>query len=307
VTGLRIEYKDPKGLKPRARNPRTDSKKQIRQIAASIEQFGFVSPVLMNANDRIITGYSRVAAAIRVVWLAALLATLVLPARAADIKIMVPGPTFAGMNALAQSFNTENAPALKAVLIGGTVGTIQKNVATGMPADIVVLPAADMDVLEKAGGIQLGSRVELGRVPFGLAVRSGAPHPDISTPEKFRTVLLAAKSVSYNDPAIGSLGGVIVAQILARPEFAGVRATPSGGARTVKDGNAEIALQSLSELVGRDGVELVGLVPAYLDAHMDFSTAVLSHPTEPAGAAKFLHYITRPEATIIWKAYGVDR
>ncbi len=179
--------------------------------------------VLVAPKDGKIVGYGRVAAAIRVVWFAALLATLVLPARAADIKIMVPGPTFAGMNALAQSFNTENAPALKAVLIGGTVGTIQKNVATGMPADIVVLPTVDMDILEKAGGIQIGSRLELGRVPFGLAVRSGAPHPDISTPEKFRTVLLAAKSVSYNDPAIGSLGGVIVAQILARPEFAGVQ------------------------------------------------------------------------------------
>jgi molybdate transport system substrate-binding protein len=243
----------------------------------------------------------------RVVWLAALFAALVLPARAADVKIMVPGPIFAGMNALAQTFNTENGPAFKAVLIGGTVGSIQKNVAIGMSADIVILPAADMDALEKSGGVQSGSRVEMGRVGFGFAVRTGAPHPDISTPEKFRAVLLAAKSVSYNDPAIGSLGGVMVAQILARPEFAGVKAAPSGGARAVKDGNAEIALQSLSELVGRDGVELVGLVPAYLDAHMDFAAAVLSHATEPIGAAQFLHYITHPEATSVWKSYGVDR
>ena len=242
----------------------------------------------------------------RVVWLATLFAALVLPARAADVKIMVPGPTFAGMSALAQTFNAENGPALKAVLIGGTVGTIQKNVAIGVSADIVILPAADMDALEKAGGIQPGSRVEMGRVGFGLAVRSGAPHPDISTPEKFRAALLAAKSVSYNDPAIGSLGGVMVAQILARPEFAGVKAAPSGGARAVKDGNAEIALQSLSELVGRDGVELVGLLPAYLDAHMDFAATVLSNATEPAGAAQFLLYIMRPKATSVWKAYGVD-
>lgn len=243
----------------------------------------------------------------RVVWLAALFANLILPAYAVDIKIMVPGPTYAGMNALAQSFNTENAPTLKAVLIGGTVGTIRKDVATGMLADIVILPAADMDALGKAGGIQPGSRVEMGRVGFGLAVRSGAPHPDISTPEKFRAVLLAAKSVSYNDPAIGSLGGVVIAEILARPEFAGVKASPSGGARAVQVGNAEIALQSLSELVGRDGVELVGLVPAYLDAHIDFAAAVLSHAADPAGAAQFLHYIMRPEATSVWKAHGVDR
>jgi molybdate transport system substrate-binding protein len=241
------------------------------------------------------------------VCIGALFAIVIVPAEAADVKIMVPGPIFAGMNALAQSFSTENLPAFKAVLIGGTVGTIQKNVAAGMPADIVILPAADMDALEKAGGIQLGSRVAMGRVGFGLAVRTGAPHPDISTPERFRAVLLAAKSVSYNDPAIGSLGGVVIAQILARPEFAGVKAAPSGGARAVKDGNAEIALQSLSELIGRDGVELVGLLPTYLDAHMEFAAAILSHGTEPAGAAQFLRYITRPEATSVWKVYGVDR
>ena len=243
----------------------------------------------------------------RVVLLFALVAALVLPARAADVKIMVPGPTFAAMNALAQTFNLENGPALKAVLIGGTVGAIQKNVAIGMSADIVILPAADMDALEKSGGVQPGSRVEMGRVGFGLAVRSGAPHPDISTPERFRAALLAAKSVSYNDPAIGSLGGVMIAQILARPEFAGVKAAPSGGARAVKDGNAEIALQSLSELVGRDGVELVGLLPANLDAHMDFAAAVLSRAAESAGAARFLKYIVRPEASTVWRAYGVDR
>jgi molybdate transport system substrate-binding protein len=147
----------------------------------------------------------------------------------------------------------------------------------------------------------------MGRVGFGLAVRTGVPHPDISTPERFRATLLAAKSVSYNDPAIGSLGGVVIAQILARPEFAGVKAAPSGGARAVKDGNAEIALQSLSELIGRDGVELVGVLPPYLDAHMEFAAAILSHVTEPTGAAQFLRYITRPEATSVWKVYGVER
>jgi hypothetical protein len=64
VAGLRIEYKDPGGLKPRSRNPRTHSKKQVRQIAASIEQFGFVSPVLVDAKDGIIAGHGRVAAAV---------------------------------------------------------------------------------------------------------------------------------------------------------------------------------------------------------------------------------------------------
>ena len=63
MAGLRIDYKDPGGLKPRARNPRTHSKKQVRQIAASIEQFGFMSPVLVDAKDGIIAGHGRVAAA----------------------------------------------------------------------------------------------------------------------------------------------------------------------------------------------------------------------------------------------------
>ena len=61
--GLRIDYKDPRTLKPRVRNPRTHSQKQLRQIVASIEQFGFVSPVLVDAKDGIIAGHGRVAAA----------------------------------------------------------------------------------------------------------------------------------------------------------------------------------------------------------------------------------------------------
>jgi ParB-like chromosome segregation protein Spo0J len=64
VAGLRIEYKDPRRLKPRAKNPRIHSAKQVRQIATSIEQFGFVSPVLVDSKDGIIAGHGRVAAAV---------------------------------------------------------------------------------------------------------------------------------------------------------------------------------------------------------------------------------------------------
>ena len=63
MAALKIAYKDPGGLKPRASNPRTHSAKQVRQIAASIAQFGFISPVLVDMQDGIIAGHGRVAAA----------------------------------------------------------------------------------------------------------------------------------------------------------------------------------------------------------------------------------------------------
>ena len=199
----------------------------------------------------------------------------------------------------------ENGPEI--VLTGGTVGAIQKDITTMPAADIIVMPVSDMDALDKAGGILPGSKTRLGRIDFGVDVKAGAPHPDISSREKFIAVMKNANAIAFNDPATQSLGGIMIAAFLARPEYAGVKPLPGGGARDVAAGKADIGIQTMSELLPAPGVEFAGLVPAYLNAHIELSVAVLAHAASPKEAAAFIKYITRPKAAAVWKPNGVER
>ncbi len=188
-------------------------------------------------------------------------------------------------------------------------GTIPGTLDSDAPADLVVLPVVDMDAMGQKGALKAGTKTKLGRVEIAFLVKAGAPHPDISTPEKFRAALLAASSVAINDPSTGSAGGVILAGVFKDPQFSGVKfkLVPKGPGMVMAQGGAEVALQSMSEVVSTPGIEVVGPVPAFWQAHLDFSVAIPAKSTAPDAGLAFLHYITRPEAASVWKAGGVDR
>src|SRR6202012_1091965 len=126
------------------------------------------------------------------------------------------------------------------------VGKIKQIIASGGAADLVILPPAEFAAM--ADKLNPGSQKRIGKVIFGVAVKSGVPHPDISTPEKFRAAL-QGKSVAYNNPAIGSLDGIMVGKLLNGPGYEGVKRVPakSTGGQSVANGEADIALAVESE------------------------------------------------------------
>jgi molybdate transport system substrate-binding protein len=153
----------------------------------------------------------------------------------------------------------------------------------------------------------------MGRVHIGLAVKAGAPHPDISTISKLVSALKSAKiGVAYSnpDPARGSMVAKMVDALLKRPEFAGVHGVISSkgnGVSGLINGEGDMALQLESEILDHKEVELVGALPDELKAYIDISAAISSKAADAADAKAFLDFVTRPPAYAVWKAKGMDR
>src|SRR5450631_2542480 len=122
-------------------------------------------------------------------------------AGAAELNVVGAGAIEEPFEALAAEFSKANGHKVHGIF--GPVGGMQAKLKGGEKADVIVLSTAAMDDLAKSGALVPGSRAELGRAVAGVAVRAGAPAPDISTPEAFKKALQAARTVAYTNPAAG--------------------------------------------------------------------------------------------------------
>jgi molybdate transport system substrate-binding protein len=233
-----------------------------------------------------------------VLMVAALAVLVPLAAEAAEITVFAPGITTAGVRKLANAWTIETGNRVN--IIGGTVGAVKTDVTTDVPGDIVMVPVEELKDKDVAAKLKPGTTEPVGRILFGLIVKAGAPHPDISTVRKFAAALKAAGGVGYNDPASLSLGGQMVDAMLKRPEFKGVHgvALKQGAAGGVADGTVPMAGGTRSEQLANPSIELVGLFPDSLKMRIDMSAAVLANSKAPAAAEEFVHYMARPEAAL---------
>jgi len=245
----------------------------------------------------------------RFVHFAGFLALLSGPAQAAELQVLTPPVVYnAGLKELAEDFTKQT----------GTQVTLKVGELLKIPS-MVHDQATDVFFLETdlMGALPPGDRAapaaELGRVHIGLAVKAGAPHPDISTVPKLVAVLKSAKvGVAYSkpDPARGSMVAKMVDAMLKRPEFAGVHGVISSkgnGVSGLINGEGDMALQLESEILDHKEVELAGSLPDELKAYIDISVAVSSKAADPADAKAFIAFVTRPHASSLWKAKGLDR
>jgi molybdate transport system substrate-binding protein len=154
-----------------------------------------------------------------------------------------------------------------------------------------------------------GSRVDLGRTGMGVAVRSGAPKPDIGTVDEFRRALLAAPTVAY---ANGGASGVHVHGILARLGIAEamkqkLRPYPAGGAvEAVARGEADIVVIGVSPILDVPGVELVGWLPPELQSYIVFTGSIGVAARQADAARTLLTLLTSPAAIELFKAQGFE-
>jgi molybdate transport system substrate-binding protein len=235
---------------------------------------------------------------------AAALLTTVCAARA-DIIVFTSGGTNPGLRVLSAAWTAETGK--NVTIVGGTVTKAHDNVKNKVPGDLVLLPLPDLT--DVAVNLKPGPFTPIGRANFALAVKAGAPHPDISTLKNFIAVLKAGSGVGFTDPARGSAAGKMVADLLARPDFAGVKPVPTAGTPGIaiaRDGT-QYALGPISEETTVPGVEIVGLLPKEVEMHFDYTVAVLNYAAQPDEAAAFLAYITRPEAQLVWKGTGLEK
>jgi molybdate transport system substrate-binding protein len=172
----------------------------------------------------------------------------------------------------------------------GTSGAVAKRVDDGEAGDVIVTTTGHVERLVAAGKTVASTSRPVGKSAVGLAVRKGAPRPDISTPEALKETLLRAKAVAYSDPAGGGASGIhfakvldrlgIAAQVNARAKLG--RGVPNGEA--VVRGEADIAVQQVPELMAVPGIEILGPLPGDLGSVTPWSAVVLTTSKDPGGA-----------------------
>jgi molybdate transport system substrate-binding protein len=179
-------------------------------------------------------------------------------------------------------------------------GELRKRMMAHEAADILVMPAGELIAYEREGKVVAGSRRDLGVSAMGAAVRKGAAVPDISTPDALKRALLAAKSVTYMDPTLGSSGKHFDESVLPalgiRDAVRAKTVLGKGGsvAEKVAQGEAEIAFQNVTELLPVAGVTMIGLLPAELQKPITYSGAVLESAKDPKAAQALLDYLASP-------------
>jgi len=236
---------------------------------------------------------------------AALLAS---PASAVEVRIICPGIVYnAALSELVDDYNKKSGNT--AIVVRGVMDKIIPQAKTDTPAaDVVGLPTDLMNNLYLDGGIVGATYTPLGRGELGLAVKKGAPKPDISTVTKLAAVLKTAQAVMVNDPKGGTMQGVMIDGILKRPEFAGVHvvaSTRGEGAAALARGEGDMAVQLVQEILNKPEIDVVAPLPVDLGGHMDAVLAVSSRSTHPKEAAEFIKFLTRPEAKAAWAAKGM--
>jgi molybdate transport system substrate-binding protein len=179
----------------------------------------------------------------------------------------------------------------------------------GEAADIVILTKEALDGLAAEGSVVAASCVDLARSFVGIAVKAGAAHPDIATEAALRVALLGARSVAYS--RIGA-SGILFAQLIERMGIAAqinarARIIPSGfTAELLASGEADLAVQQLSELKQIDGVELVGPIPRDLQMPAVFSAGRMAASRNPVQADALLQYLASAEVATVLRDSGLE-
>ena len=244
--------------------------------------------------------------------IAVLLLFTAIAAQAQEIHVMTSGALSAALRELAPIFERASGVTLVMVSGGSVAGatdSIPDRLRRGERTDVLIMAAAGIDDLAKAGRVVAGSRVDLARSSIGIAIRAGTPKPDISSVDALKRTLLNAGSVAYSS----SVSGVYVStELFARLVIADQmraksrRVESEPVAAVVARGEAEIGFQQISELRPVAGVEVIGPLPAEVQRVTVFSAAAATSSANPAGGRALIAFLASPAASAAIARSGMD-
>jgi molybdate transport system substrate-binding protein len=243
--------------------------------------------------------------------LAALLCIACTTAQAAEVRVLSSKAFQGAFEEQLPIFERSSGHSLRAEF-GGSAPMADR-VRNGEVADVFFGVRHDIDTLLAAGKLQPDSVVDLAGVSLGLAVRKGAPKPDISTRDSLKRVLLAAKGITYADPAAGAPSAIhllkIAEQLGISDELKARTRRPAGsdgpGLTMVANGEADLALQQTSELALMPGVELLGPLPPEFQLVTIESAGVLVSARQPAAGRALIRYLQTPAAVTAMQRRGL--
>jgi len=232
--------------------------------------------------------------------------------RSAEIKVLATIAVKAVMDDLVPQFERDSGH--KVAIRFGTGAMLRKQIDAGESFDVAILtPPEAVDALVKQGLLAADSVARFAGTRVGMAVRAGAPRPDIGSPEALKQALLAAKSVGHTDPAAGGTSGVHAKATIERlgiaSDVAGkvkLGASPPALAELVAKGEVDLAFMQVSEIVPDKRLELVGPLLAPLEKTTLVSLGVRGDSKEGAASRALMRFLVSPAAQAVVKAHGME-
>lgn len=228
--------------------------------------------------------------------------------QAAEVQVRATGALSGAFNEIVSQFERTSGHKLTVKFAASPV--VIKQIEAGDPFDIAIAVAGPMNDAARQGFFASGERPVVCSVALGVAVRAGAPKPDLGSAEAFKRALVNAKSVSILPDSVNGkhfisvfermgIGEEMKAKIKAQKD-------PPQVAEAVAKGEAEIALLVSNLLIGVPGVDYAGLVPAEYQQTLVFTAAVGAKAKEPEAASAFIKHLGSPAALAVIKANGME-
>lgn len=233
-------------------------------------------------------------------------------AHKAEVKVMSSGSFTAAYKELAPEFERKTGHTVVSsygASMGGAPDSIPSRIARGEPVDVVIVVENGLESLIKQGKVVPGSRVDLARSSIGMAVRAGAPKPDISTVEGLKRTLLDAKSIAYSASASGTHLSTVVFKQLGVYDQVKDKARRIESERVgavVARGDAEIGFQQVSELLPIPGIEFVGPIPAEVQEYAVVSAGIAKAATEPDAGRDLIQFLCSPSSAPTIRKTGLE-
>lgn len=192
----------------------------------------------------------------------------------------------------------------------GASSLLKKKIDQGEPFDAVLLTAEATDALIQEGKVTAASRIDLARAGLGVGVRSGAAKPDVQTPEAFKRMLLNAKSITYaKDGASRPLTEKVYEQLgiaaQMQPKVI-LQAPPRDPQTAVANGEAEVVIAPVSEILPVRGIELVGALPKELQSYIRFRGGVSAGAKDAGAGGAVVSFFSGPKSAAAYKSKGLE-
>jgi molybdate transport system substrate-binding protein len=228
-----------------------------------------------------------------------------------QVKVFSTIAVQSALEALVPPF--EKAKDCRLDIAWNTAPALVKRLQSGETADVLILNRAGMDAMIRDGRALAGSEATLASSATALAVKAGASRPDISTQEALKRTLLAARAISYSDPAAGGASGIYFAKLIERLGIAQeinakTKYPPPAGlcGDLLVSGEVELAVQQKPELLQVPGIEILGLLPGDLHMVTVFVACVEKSSAEAATGKALIDLLRSPEAAVVFRARGLD-
>jgi molybdate transport system substrate-binding protein len=228
--------------------------------------------------------------------------------QAAEVRVMAGAAIAPALDDIARQF--ERKTGHKLIIDYGILQDLKKKIDAGEVFDLAIVGEGSMNDAKRQGRIVADTRIRVARVGMAVAVKAGAPKPDIGSVEAFKRTLLGAKSIAY--PPKGAIG-IHLAKVFATLGISDQMSSKIKALKTVElvphavsSGEAELGFAPSTVLIAGSGIDIVGPLPGELQRYIVYESAVGTEATEPDAARAFIQYLAMPDAVSVMRAKGFD-